>query len=263
MIATEKTVKNGTKTNSKPAATLEARRVEIPVFTAAFTFRARPGIIPRFRGAVNEVVKELKPLFDRAGLDTDLFHNHKEDGSKYLRYPLIQYKYTSQKVQMLGLAKGAEVLRLLIMHFPEEFVMNNKKIKTGGIVTQNTMQILAIDDKMHEYRMYQWMALNKENFPKYKAYGHIDEKNKMLNQILCGNLERLCTEFGLDVNPGDFEAWLIDKHKSSWVKYVGKQVKVFDVTFKTNLILPLNIGIGKGVSRGFGKQQPLPNRKKH
>ena len=234
---------------------------EVAVFTAAFTFRALPPMIPYFRGAVNEVVASLEQEFQASGIAPDLFHNHDENGKNMQRYPLIQYQFSSGKIRLTGVDEGARALQVLIMNFPEDFEMNGKKIKTGDIITRKRKECLAIDDKMHYYRMYKWMALNKENFEKYEKLNRFDLRVQMLDNVLQGNLERFAVELGLGRAAPVLKAWLVDSSAATWAQYLGYRVRVFNVTFASNMILPPNLGIGKGVSRGFGRQQPLPLRR--
>lgn len=196
--------------------------------------------VEAFRGAV----------IAKAGNEHVLFHNHTADGFRY-SYPLIQYKRIGGKPTIICIEKGVDEIH----HF---FENKDWKIKISGEekdlkiqnlnVNQFTMQVW---DKNFKYSLKNWLALNSENHKKYIELDGIIEKTQFLQSLLTGNI----ISFAKGIE------WQIDKEVSIKIleitdtkilPYKKQKMQSFDLSFSTNVFLPNFIGIGKGVSMGFG-----------
>lgn len=101
------------------------------------------------------------------------------------------------------------------------------------------------------FQFRDWMALNEENYARYQNTPDEIERLELLERILTGNI--LSMAKGLD--------WRIERevrvrilHCSPvrWLRFKGQLLAGFDLDFATNVFLPDWIGLGKGVSIGFG-----------
>lgn len=200
-----------------------------------------PNQINQFRGGfINAVGKEHA-----------IFHNHSPNGYIY-KYPLVQYKiYKKNLPSILCIEQGVDE----IYHF------FNKKDWTIDI--QGTKHRLNVDQlnlydaffrvitTQKQYKIFNWLALSQHNYYEYILARSLKQKITQLEKILIGNI--LSMAKGLD--------WFIDKKitleidnidKINLIKFKNNTLMAFDVTFHANVILPNNIGLGKGVSNGFG-----------
>ena len=73
---------------------------KINLLKATFDLPLHAKQLAQFRGAVAE----------SAGLENDLFHNHKGENEFHYRYPLIQYKLNKGKACMVGIGEGVDAL---------------------------------------------------------------------------------------------------------------------------------------------------------
>jgi hypothetical protein len=71
--------------------------------------------IPKLRAAIIEKTKR----------ESDLFHNHLEDGKSIYRYPLIQYKIKDRKPCLICLAEATDDIHFFLKHRDFSFNINN------------------------------------------------------------------------------------------------------------------------------------------
>ena len=99
--------------------------------------------------------------------------------------------------------------------------------------------------------MYNWLALNQDNYEKYLQLGDKLDELLFLENILKANI----LSFAKGVK------WEVEKNISlridavlstKVVPYKQQKLVAFDIRFRTNAFLPDFVGLGKGVSLGFG-----------
>lgn len=177
-----------------------------------------------------------------------LFHNHDENGNFIYQYPLIQYKIINNKPVLLGINAGAEIIVKNFLDI-EEIILADKKYRNPSAKLEIHNIDLMVDTKNRFYEFHSpWLALNQKNFNKYLK---VDNKNEFLKKKLIGNI--LSFAKGID--------WWIEKtieisnchfHEIS-VNYKNNKMIAFKGDFLINIKLPTNIGLGKSVSKGFGR----------
>ncbi len=214
----------------------------IKILTVIFEPVIKGNEIPLFRGAI----------IKKAGKDAHLFHNHLGDKFIY-KYPLIQYKRINKHATIVCIDKGIDEI-YKIFNNPDWKIKIGSEEKELKIVKLTVNQFtLNVWQKFFTYKIYNWLALNEENYKTFKKLTSTDEKINFLKRILVGNI--LSFAKGVD--------WFIDKDKQikaeilslereKKVYYKNSPLLAFDITFRTNVFIPENIGLGKGVSKGFG-----------
>lgn len=198
--------------------------------------------IEAFRGAVVSELKEKDILF----------HNHKPDGGglRY-SYPLIQYKRINKKATILCVETGTESIGKFFQD--SDLVLNihgeTSKFEIESIKAYN--QIVQIWEHRFSYRIRKWLALNQENYEKFERLESVAEKSLFLENILKANT--LSFAKGLNI--------FFDKQiecKITWLseptltRYKNVKMTLFDAEFITNVSIPDYVGLGKGVSIGYG-----------
>ncbi|MFH0736427.1 MAG: CRISPR-associated endonuclease Cas6 [bacterium] len=181
--------------------------------------------------------------------ESPLLHNHYNDGTFRYKYPLVQYKVINRMPYLIGLGEGAELLNNLFLKINQividdtTYMINAKNIKTS-------LEDINVHNKQNFYNFVTlWMALNQKNFRIYINCINQLEKEKMLENILIGNLLSFYKTFNYNVNE-KILVKLIFEEKD--VKYKSQNMVGLKVSFTTNAELPNYVGIGKSVSRGFG-----------
>lgn len=178
-----------------------------------------------------------------------LFHNHNENGDFRYGYPLIQYKVIKNQPVIIGINEGAE---LIVKHFLD---IDNIKLgninfnkPTGNLKIENEKLEVSESEKYSYEFCSPWLGLNQNN---YNEYLKSENKEVFLKGKLVGNI----LSFAKGIN------WWIDKKISidvlnfveCDVNYKNRKLQGFRGEFITNIKLPNNIGLGKSVSKGFGR----------
>jgi hypothetical protein len=93
------------------------------------------------------------------------------------------------------------------------------------------------------------MALNQENFKRYRALERTDEKQNLLNTLLRNNILSFFKGVGVWLEAPVTATGIFTEHAT---QFKDQPMLAFSGEFSTNVVLPEFIGIGKAVSRGFG-----------
>ena len=166
---------------------------------------------------------------------------------KYL-YPRVQVKILNEKIYFLGIAEGVSAVRSLIDNF-KSLDFGNITFKIKDIIIDEN-GLFEQTDHINKYKFITpWVALNRTNIKKFSKTS-TSQKRKFLCELLTRNLVFLTSEFKIDVDEKiltDIE--LEDKSLSSFNdnRDVG-----FEGSFLTNFLLPDFIGLGNGITRGYG-----------
>ena len=167
---------------------------------------------------------------------------------KYL-YPRVQVKILNEQIFLIGLKEGVDPVLSL-----------KEKIQTldfGNIsfnVLDNESDLsenqLRMTDKLMHYRfLTPWVALNQSTGGKFRRKKK-QEKIKFLNILLAQNLIFIIKEFGSVLDEKVYTKIIVP---SLFPKSVDeKRWGSFSGEFKTNFLLPSYIGIGNGLTRGYG-----------
>ena len=93
--------------------------------------------------------------------------------------------------------------------------------------------------------------LNQNNYGVFSTLESLREKCTMLERLLIGNILSFAKGIGVYFDE-EIKVSIVDIEKAE--QYLFKNVKMlgFDVVFRTNVLLPRYVGVGKGVSLGFG-----------
>ena len=166
---------------------------------------------------------------------------------RYL-YPRVQVKVINEQIFIIGIGHGADSVlqlseRIKLLDFGNiKFEILEKNI-------EENKNIFEYKDDMSTYQfLTSWAALNKNSWKTYKNM-QPKEKVSFLNKLLGKNLAFISNEFKLDlpeklssrIKVNSIDPTSID---GKWGGFNGK--------FITNFNLPSFIGLGNGITRGYG-----------
>lgn len=250
----------------------------MPYTYLAFDLSIFPNDLRAFRGAVIENVMSFKPVFEAAAITTDIFHNHLElvhaDGGEenqhqseeslntQFRYPLIQYKVRHKKAAILGLGPGAQALQLWMSLTGEYLDYKGAEIPLSLEDHKHGHWAPELGEKVHYYRLNKWLPFNAQNFRKWKQTPKLTDRVDLLEKLIWGHLWHVLEGLDLEVDRSKLELYLSTIDLMSFKDSFGIKRLALDVTFCTNLNLPEEIGLGQGVSIGFGKVQQIRRNSK-
>lgn len=197
--------------------------------------------IPRLRGAIIE----------KTGRDKILFHNHIGEAGLRYAYPLIQYKVIGRKGCLICIDEGTDEIHAFLGQRNWDIQLGEQKmtLTIDSLLANNFT--LNVWDKYFTYSIYKWLAFNEENYRKYEEVITPADKISFLEKILTGNILSFAKGVGYNVEK-KFEVHIQQIQKDYFATYKGTGLQAFDLIFRTNFFLPDFIGLGKGVSTGFG-----------
>ena len=204
--------------------------------------------MPFFRGAIiSKVPRELT-----------LFHNHIDTGFRY-RYPLIQYKRIQGKAAIVCLGEGTEAIGNFFASADFHLQIGNRQ-ETFQIENMQASQwLLQPWEDSFTFTITRWLPFNSDNYARYKQLDSMVERIQMLEQLLVANILSMCTGLGIHIE-SQIRCQLVDVAREYVCDYKGVKMQAIDLTFKTNVYLQNFIGLGKGVSQGFGIVKQIKNQ---
>lgn len=204
--------------------------------------------IPLFRGAVASKVPP--ELF--------LFHNHLGESQLRYRYPLIQYKRINGNAAIVCVGEGTETIGEFFSqgNFTFELGRRTAEMEVENIVANRTL-IQAWDTEF-KYSIRKWLPLSSENYAKYRTLDGVVAQCAFLQDILTGNILSLCKGLGIAME-NRIQCVITNMMDTRTYMHKGVKMMGFDLEFKSNVSLPNYIGLGKGVSVGFGTVMKLNN----
>jgi len=202
--------------------------------------------IAAFRGAIVEKV----------GRENILFHNHLGDNEFLHKYPLIQYMRVGRKPSVLCLGEGVDEMYKFFVNKNWDMMMAGRKLNMSVSSLNLKEYTLRITRDRFTYRLSNWLALNHDNYQSFDKLEALTDKIQMLEGILTANILSLAK--GIDwIVDQPIELKINDLSAPKLLSYKGVKLTGFDASFTVNVFLPNYIGLGKGVSHGFGSVKQM------
>ena len=175
--------------------------------------------------------------------------------NKYL-YPRVQVKILNEQIYIVGIKEGVNPVLSLIDNI-RSFNFGNITINIEKYDIEENKDQFTTTEKLLRYKFITpWIALNKSTGGKYRFLTD-QEKSLFLNQLLGKNLLFIAKELGFDIKNKIFTKVIVNNlipekiDENGWGAFTGE--------FKTNFLLPSYIGLGNGITRGFGTLFSLNN----
>ena len=189
---------------------------------------------PKIRGYIGNRFKDMPIL-----------HHHFGDLGYLYSYPLVQYKVIGGRPIILGIDAGADAVRYIERELDELVLGRVYQIREKKLKDTSERLGPCKESRVYEF-LTPWLALNEEN---YRMYLQSRKKATLLNRILRGNVLSLCK--GLSHRVGTRLKTAVFVRRST-ATYKGIPMIAFTGRFILNYEIPQLLGLGKGVSQGFG-----------
>lgn len=218
----------------------------VETLTLRFDLRLSPEELTRFRGAINR----LLPQGDA------LLHNHLDEGLRYA-YPLVQYKVLGSKASIVAVNEGITAITPLLSTTATSISLGQRKVALELLECTPAVCPIAFFPQCRTYRLRQWLPLNEGNYALYQQTPSLAERISQLDHILVGHLLSFFKGVDLSITH-EIVAYITRLHTMPKpILFKGIRLLAIDLDFACNLSLPTGIGLGKGVSRGFGVMTAL------
>lgn len=219
--------------------------MEITTFVIKTDHEAEPNSGRLLRGAIAARKKENVEL-----------HNHVIGGGYLYRYPLVQYKIINGVPVVVAIGETADYVRKALDGL-DRLLLGNTEFRVLGVLEKRQEANFA-PCKPRKYRfLTPYIALNSKNLQKYKKFKQ--EKawlylRDLQESILIGNVLSACKGLKVVVENALRAKFSL---KEQVVYYRGINAIGFVGTFSLNYSLPDFIGLGRGVSEGWGTIESL------
>ena len=210
-------------------------------------------LLIRFQNEIanNEVAMFRGAIINAVDNSDVLFHNHTDgDGFRYA-YPLIQYKRINRKAAITCIGEGTEAIGKFFSSCNFDVVLGNRNMTLDVESVRAHKTLVQVWDSVFTYHLRRWLPLNQENYRRYEALDSIVERYTFLERLLTGNILSFAKSMSIFFDQR-VECRITSAETPRLISYKGVKMMSFDVEFKTNVSLPDYIGLGKGVSLGFG-----------
>lgn len=197
--------------------------------------------IPYLRGAIIKITKNQEILF----------HNHDKDNTFRYDYPLIQYKRINGNAAIIFIERGTDKIIDFINNNKDYADIGNRKTKLEIEKVDANDTLVQIWESEFTYSIRKYLPLNKINYEKYIKTDGIIEKYKILENVLIGNILSFAKGMGIYFN-NKIKVTILQVDEPKVYRFKNIKMMGFDIRFKSNVSLPDYIGLGKGVSIGFG-----------
>ena len=164
-------------------------------------------------------------------------------------YPRVQVKILNEQIYIIGVHEGVDPVLSLAEKF-EMFDFGNITFEAQDCDIENVEEQFIPSSRLVRYRFITpWVALNQMTGGKYRFLTN-QEKPSFLNRLLGQNIIFLANEVGINLEDNIFTKVKVSSlfprpvDENKWGAFMGE--------FKTNFVLPNYIGIGNGITRGFG-----------
>jgi len=164
-------------------------------------------------------------------------------------YPRVQVKILNEQIYIIGIHEGVEPVLSLIKKF-DIFDFGNITFEIQNTdIEQGNQQFIPTDRLIRYKFITPWVALNQMTGSKYRFLTN-QEKPSFLNRLLGQNIVFMAKEVGVNLNNKVFTKVKVSSlfpkpvDDNKWGAFMGE--------FKTNFVLPNYIGVGNGITRGYG-----------
>tara|TARA_B100000686_G_C16785914_1_gene975253 strand:+ start:2349 stop:3362 length:1014 start_codon:yes stop_codon:yes gene_type:complete len=168
---------------------------------------------------------------------------------KKFLYPRIQVKVLDEEIFIIGLNQGVDPI-MKIKDEIKELNFGDITFKVEDCNLEESAQLFNLTSNLIKYKFISnWVALNNSTNNKYQ---NMNDANRLefLNKLLGENIVFLAREVGFD-----FEKNIFSRINISSLEPISEDQKgwgAFQGEFYSNIILPNYIGIGNGITRGYG-----------
>ena len=185
----------------------------------------------------------------------DILHNHRKDGGLLYIYPRILYRIVNGEGYIIGIEEGCDIVRLIELQIETVKLDGNLNCITQKQLISKDVRLNICESPVKYSFIKPWLALNEQNYDRYKKLVTKKNKENFLRNILIGNLLSMSKSFGYIVENQINITSLDLQEKETSLK--GTQMLGFLGAFSVNFEIPDYWGIGKSVSRGFGTVRKL------
>jgi hypothetical protein len=212
-----------------------------------------PQLIVRFKNHIRQcdIPFFFFSVARKAIKNNDLLHKHIVSGNPYY-YPFIQFKRISGQAAIICIGEGTESIGDFFSSMTGQINLGEKE-ETIEIETVKAEKILIQTwESNFTYTIRKYLPLGNDSYIEYQKINELNRSYEFIEKILKANLFLFAKSIGIHLINRDISCIITELEEKTKIKYKNHTFVSFDLKFKTNISLPNYIGLGIGVSHGFG-----------
>ena len=167
---------------------------------------------------------------------------------KYL-YPRIQVKILDEEILIVGLNQGVDpILKIQEKIKDLNFGDITFEVLDKSVVEESEAFMFTSSLQKYEF-VSNWVALNANTSKQFDAKNDKD-KLQFLNNLIAKNIVFISQDIGFELPENIYSQIIVSSLEAAKMDQNGW--RAFDGNFTTNLVMPDYLGIGNGITRGFG-----------
>ena len=167
---------------------------------------------------------------------------------KYL-YPRIQVKILDEEILIVGLNQGVDpILKIHEKIKDLNFGDITFEVLDKSVVEESESFMFTSNLQKYEF-VSNWVALNANTSKQFDAKNNKD-KLQFLNNLIAKNIVFISQDIGFELPENIYSQIIVSSLEATKMDQNGW--RAFDGNFTTNLVMPDYLGIGNGITRGFG-----------
>ena len=220
-----------------------------------------PQLIVRLKNQITqgEIPYFVEALARKTMKNNDLFHQHLVSGNPY-SYPVIQFKRINGLAAIICIGEGTESISSFFSLLNEQLNVGEKEISVEIDTVKAEKIIIQAWENNFTYTIRKYLPLSKGNYIEYQKITEISMRNAFIEEILRSNILLFAKSIGIHIDR-EVICTLTELEEKARINYKNHIFVSFDLKFRTNVSLPDYIGLGIGVSHGFGTVVRVRNLK--
>lgn len=211
-------------------------------------------LIIRFKNRIrhDDIPFLIEAIVRNAMINNDeLFHRFILSGTRYC-YPFIQFKQMYGRFAFICIGEGTERIDGFFSSAGEPVIVNDKKIVLEIEDVKAERVLIQVWENNFTYSIQNYLPMNEDKYIEYQTITEQSERIEWMRDILKSNLLFFTESIGIIQFEREVICEVTELEEKAKVKYKNHPFTSFDLIFRTNISLPDYIGLGIGVSHGFG-----------
>ena len=215
-------------------------------------------LIIRFKNQIShsEIPQLIEAISRKSNQhDAGITSGHNDDGGKVTIgetsycYPLIQCKKLNGQAVIICIGEGTEAIGNFFASATGQLNVGDKGLEIENVKAEKTIVQAWDNDFLFSIRKY--LPFSYELYTEYQMINETSSRYRFIVKILKANILFFLKSIGIHADR-EIVCEVTELEEKTKVKYKNHTFISFDLRFRTNISLPNYIGLGIGVSHGFG-----------
>jgi hypothetical protein len=203
-----------------------------------------PQLIVRYK---NQITQGDVPLFAEAITSHNMLI---ADSTRYV-YPVIQFKRLNGYAAIICIGEGTERIGGFFTSVSGSLTAGNEVVAIEIESVKAEKITVQAWEHLFTYTLRKYLPLSSNKYAEYQNITDDNKRFEFIGEIVKSNIVLFTESIGIELDR-KVVCQITELEEKTTVKYKNHTFVSFDLQFKTNVSLPDYIGLGIGVSHGFG-----------